>query len=265
MAVISGALGLALPVGFEPDLLLGRPDVVRDHLRAEAVAELLDRRILARGEGPDEVDGSVAAVVRVAAEPGLLLVATVESAGVAETHYFAVNPDLGVEEAPLSSSLHRFTPFPASEVLKRALRFCDLRPHELPDVTSFRLRTSALEAVGQAVLDGQSEEAVGILDGAGVDAATASAFLAVVSGAQRTVSMTVFYRPSDDEVAGGSLTWLDGGLDGLWIAEAVESDGLVGFGEPEDDPLVDLLPSTGHEVARELLAYLPPAFVGPES
>lgn len=263
MDALCASLGLPLPTGLEPGLLEGRPEAVRDYLQAQAIEDLVARKVMTRPEDGGRIEDAVADVLRVAAEPGLLVVATAERDGVAETRFYAVAPDLGVEQAPLSSELHRFTPFAPSEVLKRALRFVDLRPHEALDVEGFRLRTSVLDQVGELLLDGQDEVAAALLAEHAIAGEAAEAFLKVAAGAPRTVSVTIFYRPSETEVAGGSLLWLDGGLDGLWVAEAVEDqdedDGV------DDDPVVDLRPSTGHEVARELLSYLPSPFAGPPS
>ena len=85
--------------------------------------------------------------------------------------------------------------------------------------------------------------------------AAAAAFVAAVGASPRTVSVTVFYRPEADKVAGGSLTWIDAGLDGLWCTEPVDDDASV------EDTTVELRPDTGTAVARELLSYPKPCFV----
>lgn len=261
LEVLCSTLDLGLPAGLEPGLLEGRPDAVRDHLQAQAVSDLVARQVLTGPEDDRRVDPAVDDVLRTVAAPGLLLIATLEAGGVAETRFYAVSPDLGVEQAPLSSTLHRFTPFVPSEVLERALRFVDLRPHDALPVDGFRVPASVLDTVDRAVLDGDEGEAAEVLAASGVDVEAASAYLRVAAGDARTVSITVFYRPTETEVAGGSMLWLDGGLDGLWVVETIE-DGDDGHGQG-DDPMVALQPSTGRDVAREVLSYLPPPFAQP--
>lgn len=257
--ILCDLLDVARPAGIDPERLAGAPTAVREYLQAHAIDELRDRRILA-GEGPDAmVDEAVATVLRATGAPGLLLVASVEVDGVAESRFYAADPELAVEEAPIAADIYRFIPFPPRELLRRAVRFADLRPHDEPDVEGFQVASSVLDAVGEAVINGGVEEAERLLQASGAPAASAAAFAATASGVPRTVSVTIMYRPSEDKVAGGSLTWLDGGLDGLWVAEPVEADELA------EDPMVELAPSTGRAVARELLSYLPPAFANPSA
>ena len=258
LAVLGELTGAGTPAGFDETLLTEMPDVVRTYRLEAAEKTLRERRIIVDGAGGGaEVDDAVATVLRGAASPGLLVVAMVEAGGIVETRFYTVDPDLGIEQQPIAPGLYRFIPFPAEEVLRRALRFADLRPHEQPTVAAFEVSASTLEAAGELIADGEDDAADGLLAAAGADADAAAAFVAAVGGSPRTVSVTVFYRPEPDTVAGGSLTWIDAGLDGLWCTEPVEDDA------PVEDPTVELRPDTGTAVARELLSYLPSAYSDP--
>jgi hypothetical protein len=258
LVVLSELTGAGTPAGFDEVLLAEMPEAVRAYRLETAERTLRDRRIIVDGAGGGaEVDDAVATVLRGAASPGLLVVAMVEADGIVETRFYTVDPDLGIEQQPIAPGLYRFIPFPAEEVLRRALRFADLRPHEQPTVAAFKVAASTLEAAGELIANGEDEAAAELLAAAGADSDAAAAFVAAVGASPRTVSVTVFYRPEADKVAGGSLTWIDAGLDGLWCTEPVDDDASV------EDTTVELRPDTGTAVARELLSYLPPAFSEP--
>ena len=70
------------------------------------------------------------------------------------------------------------------------------------------------------------------------------------------------HRPDDDLVEGGTLSWIDCGLLGNWIAEGDEDITEMESGGPTG--LLTLRSVEASEIQETLLSYLPLAFTSDE-
>jgi hypothetical protein len=241
--------GLPRPVGLV-DAMSDVPEEVQAYLRTSARESLTVRGVLAGSDGEQPVIAeAVATLLEVAGAPGLLCIVAVEQEGIVETRFFAASPDLGVEHLALATTLHRFVIFPTRDLLARVLRFVDLRPADAPDALSFVVPVSVLERVGEAAEAYEDERAGQLLAEAGASPTDAVTFIEALRAKRSTINVTILHKPTEQTVEGGALTWLDAGMNGLWISEPAD-----------DDATVEIKPVDAKTISGELLSYLPGAF-----
>lgn len=258
LAAISG---LPLPTGIDDEAFDEEPDAYRDR-----ALELADRTLRVRGIVSDGDDGdvvvapAVTTILETAGQPGLLGVVSVEGDGVVETRFFSARPELGVEHEAIAPSVHRLTPFMTRDFLVRLLRFTDLRPADVPAVEPFELPITTLEQATGFAEEGDRLAAVEVIEGAGVGELTARAFASALVQKKGTVTATLLSRPDPDQVVGGMVIWLDGGLKGNWIIERV-GDGIDEDAEPV---AVEIRPASAKDITTELVSFLPDALAEAE-
>jgi hypothetical protein len=234
-----GAESLAeLAIGGEPS-----------RLRDAALRSLRTRGIVTGGDRP-EVAPPVQAVIGPFASPGVMVAAAFEQRGLLETRFYAAQPEIAIEHRGLSVSLHRFTPFATRDLLSRVMRYVDLRPSIGDDPVVFTVQEDRLDTVAER-LDGQDTlGAVEELMKDGVAQTVAERFVDGLRAKRTSSSITILHRPTEDSVEGGSLSWIDAGLAGLWVTDV----------DAQSDDRVEIRLADARSVAAELLSYLPEAF-----
>jgi hypothetical protein len=250
LVVLAGAAGTGLPVGLG-DPTDDLPKDVLDLLQERARAALIARRVLVAEEEDSEPEPveAVSTLLRATASPGLLVTASLEQEGVVETRSYCALPDLSVEHQSLASSVFRFTPFATRDLLARVFRFVDLRPAAVVDVPPFTVAAATLAGAAEQVVGHDHQQAVLALTGAGVPVASAEAFVEAIKAKRASASITVLFKPEESKVAGGQLTWIDAGLQGLWLTE-----------QGSDDSSLSVRSVAAEELSKELLSYLPDPF-----
>lgn len=249
LLLLAERCGVEPPAGLTAGDTLQLPAEYRQAIREQAEGALRARRVL--GEDGTEPVEAVVTLLSVLGRPALLTTASIEQGGVVETRFYASNPDLAVEHRSLATSVHRLLPFATRDLLSRVLGFVDLRPVEPPAVPALVATVATLEACSTKVAEHDHHAAVAVLTQAGAPSVTAEAFVEALKAKRASASVTILYRPEDDKVAGGQLTWIDAGLRGLWVSEATEGDRL------------EVIPRPAEEIAKELLSYLPQPFSEP--
>ena len=234
------------------------PDEYRAVLRDQAESALVARGVLE--PPPDEPDDhdvamptdAVGALIRAAAKPALLTTASHESKGVVETRFYSSSPEFSVEHRSMAMSVYRLSPFATRDLMARVLRFVDLRPAEPSTVDPIETTVEALEACSEQLAGHDHAAGVAALTATGVSEVAADALAETLKAKRASASVTHMYKPTDDKVAGGRLTWIDAGLEGLWLTE------------PEDEGRLVVTPCSAEDLASELLTYLPGPFGGAE-
>lgn len=202
--------------------------------------------------GPDGAPvASISQMLRLFDQP--LVIAQIEfefEQSVFEFHLCA-DEEVGGECARLSSGLFRFSVFPVEQFPGRLVVRSGLmaRPHE---EGSFTTPAEALVAVlGGPV---EHEEQVRLLcNGEAVDGEAVARFVEAIASRIFTTSMTVLFSPEPDVLEGGSLSWVDGGLQGLWrIPDSDEIDG-----DPKQT--LSIRAVTSEEILAEIESYLTPS------
>ncbi|CAB4788356.1 unannotated protein [freshwater metagenome] len=165
--------------------------------------------------------------------------------------HLCADEEVGGECVQLSSGLFRFSVFPVEQFPGRLVVRSGLmaRPHE---EGSFTTPAEALVAIlGGPV---EPEEQVRLLcDGGAADEKMVARFVDAIASRISSTSMTVLFSPSPDTIEGGSLSWIDGGLQGLWrIPDADEIDG-----DPKQALLIRAATSEG--ILAEIESYLTPS------
>lgn len=259
---------LAQLLGYEPLPGLGREpfgeisDAEREAALGAARRSLIARRVVSLSGEAVEVLPAVAAVIEIAAAPGILGRAQFESRGSVETRFYGSRPDATVEHAPLEGSVHRLTPFPTDELLTRVLDFCRLEQRPEIEAPPFTVSFGELQACGERVAAGDSESARVLLSGAGAPTDSAAAFVQAIGTKCHLARVTFLYRLDDNRLAGGELTWVDGGEHGLWLTPTPDADDAIGsksegaYTALLDEPVM-VTPTSASAIAAELLSYLP--------
>jgi len=234
--------------------LAGNEEVIR----TAAMSSLGSRGIVTDGT----VVEAVQEVLRTASSPGVMTSVSAEIDGIVETRFLAAMPEISVEHQGLSISLHRFIPFATRDLLPRILSFVDLRPYEPESEISFQIPDETLEQVSDALDNHDHEAAERTLVAAGVDEATARTFVIALTMRHSSSSVTILHRPDDDQIVGGSLSWIDAGVSGLWVTELASSDNPSAAVNDslDDEDLLEIRLTSAKGVAAELLGYLPEAF-----
>lgn len=237
------------------DLALGDNEEI---LRAAAMKSMSARGVVTDGVVVDAVQE----VMRTACNPGVMASASIEVDNIVETRFLAAMPEISVEHQGLSISLHRFIPFATRDLLTRVLRFVDLRPYEPEQDISFTMLDETLDQVSEALDSHDHEAAHEILMAEGVDEAAARSFVIALTMRHSSASITILHRPEDEQVVGGSLTWIDAGVSGLWVTELQvdDDDGETEVVDDADQVKLEVGLTSAKDVATELLSYLPEAF-----
>lgn len=267
-ATLCELLSIPTPPGLDP------PDLDQlslsgdgDRLRQAALASLRSRGMIDESD-PSVVAAPIVEVMTTSSRPGVVAAASVQHRGRTLTRHYSALPDVGIEHSALSLSLFRFTPFATRDLLSRLLGFVDLRPSAAVRPRRFRLPVHEMAELLAWGASGRRGDVIDRLGGHGVDGETAELFAIALSAEPRSIGVTVLHRPDDDTVAGGTLSWLDAGLSGLWRVEAddVGAPTAAAAGSaPAPTPdsgktMVEIEAVDATTIATELLGYLPPAF-----
>lgn len=231
----------------------------RDVVLGLAHRALVARRVLSVGDEP-AVLPAVARMLGIMAAP-LLVVEIARRERNHTTHsYFAAIPEATIGQEPVGDGIHRFTPFPTSELLAQAVHAARLE--ERPPVAGkpFRVAASALRAALAAGEEGDGEAVASGLGRAGAASEDARLFSQALSSRLRVVSVTVVHRPATAVVAGGEIAWIDGNDAGLW---GVPTAGNLGPDPDGEDPPCSVFPTTAAALGASILSFLPGA--GPHS
>jgi hypothetical protein len=242
-----------LPAGLGLQSIDELPESLRGFARESTRRALHARRVLSGTDAEPAVVEAVANLLDVVTHPGILGIAAIQQGEVIETQFFSATPEVGVQHASIAESVHRFTPFPPGELLTRILTHVDLRPATVPGVPPFRAPLSQLVRVDESIGAYEDSAATALLESHGADASAAHAFVAALGQRRSSVTVTLIHKSSETQAEGGVLTWLDCGLAGNWVSEAVS--------DPDDaDPMVEVRPASAEAIARELIGYLPAPF-----
>lgn len=165
--------------------------------------------------------------------------------------HLCADEEVGGECVELSSGLFRFSVFPVEQFPGRLVVRSGLmaRPHE---EGSFTTPAESLVAVlGEPV---ERDEQVRILhDGESTEESVVARFVDAMASRISSTSITVLFSPAPGTLEGGSLSWIDGGMQGLWrIPESDEIDG-----DPKQ-PLV-IGAASSEEILAEIESYLTPS------
>jgi hypothetical protein len=236
---------------------------VESDSRASAVRAalhgLLARRIVRIDDGDATVLDAIATLLSIASAPAIFAHVLYETAGLVESRMYAAQPEISVEHALLGSEVHRLSPFPTDQLLARLLSFCQLE--ERPEIacTPFDVSAGVLRACGRAISAGDASAAISTMVDDGAETGSATAFVNALVTKRSSTRVALVYRPREHQLAGGELTWVDGGDHGLWLtptpphAPQAEED-AVGASEPTS---ILIQPTSARWVATELLSYLP--------
>jgi EspG family len=247
LAIVTRQLGCDMPVGVAADDIELPPSVV-ERLEASARAALGARRILT-GTDADSVNSAVKSLLDLAASPKLVVSIEIDESDVVETTFLLCDEDLGVEVAPVAGSVYRFTPYITRDLVRRVLKVSDLRPATPVLTECLRL---TVEQIEHAALIADNDVFAGsdYLSSVGVPKASAGLFADALAQRRRSVSVTALHRPEDSRVEGGTMSWIDCGIAGNWLSEAVE-------GDPDQ---LDVRSVSIDELVAMLVSYLPDAF-----
>lgn len=279
LVVLCDALDLPHPPGLGPDPLGSLEATTRGAILDSARRSLLARRMIAIEEERVTLDAAVEAFLEVVTSPGIVVRAVSEADGYVETRFYSAVPDVTVEHSVVMGSIQRFTPFSTDALLARVLQF--LRLAERPDGQgeAFDLTTGVLAGCAELLAVDDPDGARKVIEDAGVPVQSAEAFVRALRTRASSSSVTILHRPTEDHVAGGELTWIDAGDNGLWLTPLpADSDGLDpgvdsgvgsgGVGDPtgpggggyDDDPPdlpLRVERTSAASIAAELLSYLP--------
>lgn len=244
-------------LGAEPLAFL-EPEV-QEPVLASARRALVARRFLVPTEGGGfEVARPVAHMVARVARSGIQVRAVYEVPGHAETRWFAAEPDLGVEHGAAIGTVQRLTPFRTEQLLARVLEFCGIATRPENPAPSFSASAASIRSAVEVLAIGDADGAHTVLTTGGADPAGATAFVHALQHRVASASASILHRPAENIIAGGELTWLDCGDDGLWLTPALGDPGDDdGSDSPETAGLLTIAPTTAKHIAEELLSYLP--------
>ena len=256
LGVLCAALKCPLPVGVAGDDF-ELPDSLAARFRDRAASTLHSRRVIEGGE----VNDAVASVLRLGAEPMLIVTVELEEGPVLDTIFLACDSDLAVEIREFAPQVFRLTPFVTRDVVGRIGRLSDLRPASVANVGSISIDAAALARAAEAAVSNPFA-AQDVLTAEGVESIASEILAAALAERRRTVAVTAIHRPDDDLVEGGTLSWIDCGLLGNWIAEGDEDITEMESGGPTG--LLTLRSVEASEIQETLLSYLPLAFTSDE-
>lgn len=249
IAVLCASLELELPPPLN-DVWSTLTETHRDAAMAMATTTLVERTILS-GENGQEVHEAIGLLMASFAAPGLVAVAAMEFSDGVDSRAYAVDDNLAVEHETMSPSIHRLRAFPPRDLVAQIQLFLDLRPAPLPDTEPFEARIADLDASADKVEAHETETAIAVLTEAGVGVEPASEFVDALRTRRATNVVSVVYRPDDEQVAGGQITWIDTGTGGLWKVEPVagSSDG--------GEVCAEVSPTSADEIMQEMMSFLP--------
>lgn len=234
-----------------------------------------------RDDGIIEPSGAVAEPVRALLEllAAPYLVGRVELArdGMLLEWHYACTPDAAVEAVELEEQVWRFSAFPVGELVDRMCTLVGLA--ERPWVESGPVDVlPELMAEVSALLGRDetppAEEVAAMLARGGADPAAATALARALLAPGVGASVTLLYQPSDHQLAGGKLDWLDTGESGLWLVplpDQVEdpvgtdpaSEALEALpderGAADVEPPLEFRSVTASWIRKELRSFLPSA------
>jgi hypothetical protein len=264
LVCLTDALGLRLPPAIDGDPLSTLSARERVLVLDGAQRSLLARQMLRATNGILVVVPAVARLLELTSEPGVIVRAQHEQGGVVEARVYAADPEVAVEHFEIAPAVYRLTPFPTEELLVRALRRCELEDRPMIDVDPFSVTLGDLMVAAERIADGNMERALSefIASAGGTD--SAQAFARALETKIRSARVAVLHAPAAEQLAGGDLTWLDGGERGLWLTPTVEPraldlalDGADVVTADASDVAMTIESTSAKAIAAELLSYLP--------
>lgn len=254
IVVLTRVMSVDMPVGVAIDDI-EYPEAIRSRLDGNATLSLEARRILTPSASGPEVNPAVAELLDLASAPGLIISIEVEEPSGTDFRVLVCDEDLGVEVAPITPSAYRLTPFVTRDLVRRVVRFTDLRPANVPVVRDVTIKSSELTRAA-SIADVDQDGAADYLKTLGVD--DADALASALGERRRVVSVTALHQPTGAMIEGGSISWIDAGLRGNWLSEP--ADGSTHLDTDDEDGLVLVRPVTAETIMTELVSYLPAAF-----
>jgi hypothetical protein len=208
----------------------------------------------------------IAEAIHLLARPGCLARMIREDDLGRETRYYYVTGPLGIEHLCLGSAVHRLIAFHGRELSHRLFAFAGL-PLEIGDNA-----TSAADS--QLMMNRKSLNAAYRASASdGVERVELEPLLAdFVAAAQsweRCIDAFVLYRPSEDIIDGGEVTWLDSPNHGIWRIPGMPAPGesaefeeaalesIASQQASDSSAEVAVERTTSRAIIDEILSYLP--------
>jgi len=210
----------------------------------------------------DDAAPEALSLLEVAARPGVMATAQVERDGYAETVVLSATPTVAVELTAVAPDRYQLRKLPVDRYLPWLLELASLGYRPPASVQPFEVGLRRFAWCCTEAARGRTGTAVDGLVGDGVSEEGAVAFAAAVSERVRSVDVELLHRPTVSRLAGVEVSWVDGGVHGVWSSSVP----VVGFlrtrpDQPTSDPsaVVTVGPAPSVAVAGELAAALPGA------
>lgn len=174
------------------------------------------RGVRSQGDGI-QVEPHLGAAVTALAKPALLCFAARENGTALEWRRWAILPPVAVACRPLVGDLHDLELFDPGEIVEHVFAFIELENRPPPGGAPFELTVSALEHVARCLTENLPEEADGALLEGGAPPDSGQRFLAALRAKRGSVELKLIWRDGPVTLRGCDLTWVDGGLSGLWL------------------------------------------------
>lgn len=243
-----------------PDLVVTRPspweglaEDVSGRVYEATVRALAARRVLIPGGSDGELacNRSVDALIRLAAQPNLLLHMVREDAGYVQTRFLSTTPLLSVEMIRLEGDLARLHPFATEDLLSVIEVFVCLTDRPVLQGEAGEVAMHTLTTAGEKVAEGDQAAAVAVLTLGGLQEGTATEFVKALADKTGSAQVSSVFRPDETQVEAGTVTWLDS-ESGLWVTDTPDSS------DPDfDQASVTIKPTSADEVRESILGLFP--------
>ncbi|MSO37273.1 MAG: hypothetical protein EXQ69_03365 [Acidimicrobiia bacterium] len=234
------------------------PIAIQEPERATELDATTRAELTARGILSQPVDGEVAesirALLELLAAPLLLLRVEASYFGAEAEWQFACTRDGAIEISEMSDRSYRFSAMALGALQPRVLELTGLEDRNEIAVEPLLVTARTLLVLPKLIED--EDEALAQLVAEGAATESARALIAALLASRCAVAVTVLYRPDENRLVGGELTWIDGFDAGLWITPTPDTTDWDMTG-PEPGPEVELRPVTAEWIRAELASYLP--------
>jgi hypothetical protein len=258
LLALSRTLVLPPLAGLGADPLKGLDEQALEPLLDAARRSLVARKVITVDDaGTESVIDGVGRIMSIATAPAVFARVQLEQRGLVESRAFAAVPGVTIEHRPLVGGVHRLVAFDTDELLLRIIGATNLEARPSISAPPFETSVRTLLEFEASILEQRVDDAVHLLGRDGVPEEPARAFALALGHKVRAARVVIVHRPTETVIAGGELTWLDCGDEGLWL---VPTPDLPPDADAESDAFdlrIEVEPTTRERIVGELISYLP--------